>query len=177
MSELVVQPVRSRGQRKQFLNYPWTLYRDDPNWIPPLRVDQKERVNYKQNPFYDNAEIETFLAYRDGQVCGRIAAIVNHAHIQCHKEQLGFFGFFESIDDQNVATALFDAARAWLAERDIHVMRGPANPSLNHECGLLVEGFDTPPYFMMTYNPPYYASLIENYGFQKAQDLLAFWKP
>jgi GNAT superfamily N-acetyltransferase len=104
-----------------------------------------------------------------------VAAILNHAHNRRYDERLGFFGFFESIDDQDVASRLFDAARQWFAERDIHVMRGPCNPSLNYECGLLTQGFDSPPTFMMTYNPSFYERLVEGYGFQKTQDLYAFW--
>lgn len=174
MSGLTIQPVTSRKQRKLFLELPWSLYRDDPNWMPPLRLNQKQLVNYKHHAFYDNAECQTFLALQNGRPCGRIAAIVNHAHNRCHNERRGFFGFFESIDDQQVANGLFDASRLWLADRDMHCIRGPMNPSQNYECGLLVEGFDTPPYFMMTYNKPYYGQLVENYGFRKSQDLFAF---
>ena len=112
---------------------------------------------------------------RDGKPVGRIAAIVNHAHNRQYDEQRGFFGFFESIDDQEVASALFDAARDWFAEPGIEAVRGPVNPSLNYEVGLLIDGFDEPPWFMMTYNKPYYGRLIETYGFRKAQDLYAFW--
>ncbi len=115
------------------------------------------------------------MAYRGSEPCGRIAAIVNNAHNRHHKERRGFFGFFESIDDQQVAAGLFDAAARWFAERNIHQLRGPCNPSLNYECGLLVEGFDSPPFFMMTYNRPYYQRLIEGCGFRKSQDLYAFW--
>src|SRR5690606_7396903 len=100
-------------------------------------------------------------------VCGRVAAILNHEHNRVHKENRGFFGFFECRDDQEAANALFDAARAWLAERNVQEIRGPANPSMNYECGLLIEGFDSSPTFMMTYNPPYYERLIEEYGFRK----------
>ena len=169
-----VKPVRTRRERKQFLEYPWRLYRDTPQWMPPLRQNQKEMVGYARNPFYDDAEVQTFLAWRDGQVCGRVAAILNHAHNRKFQERRGFFGFFEAIDDQDVATALLDAVRAWLAERNVTELRGPANPSLNHECGLLIDGFDLPPTFMMTYNPPYYAKLIEGWGFRKTHDLLGF---
>lgn len=175
MSDVVVRPARSRSERKQFLQYPWRQYQGDPYWIPPLRLDQKELVNYKRHPFYDHAEIETFLATRDGRPCGRVAAIVNHGHNERFEEKRGFFGFFESVEDQRVADALFDAARDWLAAQGMKAIRGPANPSLNYECGLLVEGFDSSPFFMMTYNPPYYGQLIENYGFAKAQDLYAYW--
>ncbi len=167
--------VQSRSDRKRFLTFPWQHYRNDPNWIPPLRGNQKELVNYTRHPFYDEAEIQTFLAIRQGKVVGRIAAIIDNAHNRYNKEQRGMFGFFESVNDREVSDALFSACRGWFSERDIHDMRGPLNPSMNYECGLLIEGFDTPPTFMMTYNHDYYQSLIEGYGFEKAQDLLAFY--
>ena len=170
-----VIPVESRADKKRFLSYPWQQYRDDPLWIPPIRIDQKELVNYKRHPFYDDADIQTFLAIREGRVCGRIAAIVDHAHNRYYDEQRGMFGFFESIDDPAVSGALFDACKNWLGTRGIRDMRGPVNPSMNYTCGLLTEGFDTSPMFMMTYNPPYYQSLIESYGFEKAQDLYAYY--
>ncbi|HUT11088.1 MAG TPA: hypothetical protein VMY42_11370 [Thermoguttaceae bacterium] len=175
MSDLVVKRVRSRREKKQFLEFPWTLYRDDPNWIPPLRRNQEELVGYRSHPFYERNLAQTFLAVRGGKVCGRIAAILNRGHIERHSERRGFFGFFESVDDQEVADGLFDAARTWLADQGIYSMRGPTNPSLNYELGLLIDGFDSPPTFMMTYNPEYYARLIEGYGFRKTQDLYAFW--
>ena len=171
---IVITPVKSWGDRRRFVNYPWELYRDDPNWIPPLRHNLKELVNYTRHAFYENAEVQTFLARRNGQVCGRIAAIVNHLHNKQYNEHRGFFGFFECVDDQQVANALFDAAAQWLHERGMNSIRGPANPSMNYECGLLIDGFDTPPTFMMTYNPPYYATLIETYGFKKGHDMVAY---
>ncbi|HEX4142729.1 MAG TPA: N-acetyltransferase [Pirellulales bacterium] len=175
--DFVVKPVESRRERKAFLELPWQLYRDDPNWIPPLRLNQKELAGYARHPFYDDAAGQTFLALSGGRPIGRILAIENPVHNRFHQERRGFFGFFESIDNQQVANGLFDAARGWLAARDIHQIRGPVNPSLNYECGLLVDGFQLPATFMMTYNPPFYARLIENYGFRKAQDLFAFWAP
>lgn len=175
MSNLSIQRVATGRQKRQFLRFPWTLYRGDPNWIPPLRGDQKERVGYKPHPFYARNSIQTFLAYRDGEVCGRIAAILNQGHIAHYNDRRGFFGFFDCRDDQEAANGLFDAVRHWFAEQDIHQLRGPTNPSLNYELGLLIDGFDSTPTFMMTYNPPYYARLIENYGFRKTQDLYAFW--
>ncbi len=175
MPDLVVKPVQSRRQRKQFLGLPWLLYRNDPNWVPPLRFDQKELVGYRRHPFYINNKVQTFLAYRSGEACGRIAAILNRAHNEYHGERRGFFGFFECVDDPEAAGGLFDAVRQWFAEQDIHLLRGPTNPSLNYALGLLVEGFDSPPMFMMTYNPPFYPRLIEGYGFRKTQDLYAYW--
>jgi GNAT superfamily N-acetyltransferase len=173
-SQISVVPVTSRRQQKDFIRFAWTLYKGDPNWIPPLRMNLKELLNYKPHPFYDKGEIQTFLAMVDGQVVGRIAAIVDGYHNEYHKERRGMFGFFECIDDQEVANQLFDTARHWFAERDIHLMRGPANPSQNYEWGLLVDGFDSPPTFMMTYNKTYYPQLIENYGFEKSQDMFAY---
>ena len=175
--ETTVKPVVSRRERKQFLTLPWQFYRDDPNWIPPLRQNQKALLGYARHPFHEVAEVQTFLAFADGQPCGRIAAILNHTHNNYHNERLGFWGFFESIDDQEVANKLFDAVRNWMAARDIHQLRGPCNPSLNYECGLLIEGFHSPPTFMMTYNPPYYQRLVEDYGFRSSQDLFAYWAP
>jgi GNAT superfamily N-acetyltransferase len=175
MSTLIVKPVTNRREKKQFLHLPWSLYRDDPNWIPPLRMNQKELVGYARHPFYDNAEGQTFLAIADGKPAGRLLALVNRAHNERYRENRGFFGFFECIEDQEVASGLFDAAREWLAERGMQSIRGPANPSLNYECGLLVDSFDSPPTFMMTYNPPFYADLIEGYGFRKVEDMYAFY--
>jgi GNAT superfamily N-acetyltransferase len=175
MSHLEVIRVNNRRERKLFFNLPWDLYQGDPHWIPPIRLVQKELLNYRRHPFYDDAEIQTFVALRDGEPCGRIAALVNHAHNRQYHEQRGFFGFFESVEDAEVSGALLDAGRAWLAERGIEAIRGPVNPSLNYECGLLIEGFHEPAWFMMTYNKPYYGRLLEEYGFRTAQNLVAFW--
>ncbi len=175
MSDLAVQRVATYRQRKQFLEFPWTLYRDDPNWIPPLRISQKELVGYAPHPFYERNRVQTFLALRGGEVCGRIAAILNQGHNERYRERRGFFGFFECVDDQEAADGLLDAVRQWFADQGIYCLRGPTNPSLNYEVGMLIDGFDSPPTFMMTYNPPYYARLLENYGFRKTQDLYAFW--
>jgi len=174
MAKPTVLPVRTRREQRQFLNLPWKLHRRDPNWIPPLRTNQKELVGFRSHPFYDSNEGQAFLALRDGQPCGRIVALVNQAHIDRYDERRGFFGFFESVEDLEVSRGLFDAARDWLAQRGIEDIRGPMNPSMNYECGLLVNGFDSQPMFMMTYNPPYYANLIEEYGFRKVQDMYAF---
>src|SRR5262245_2348279 len=175
MTKLTVKPVENRRVRKQFLDLPWQINRGDPNWICPLRRNQEELVGFRPHPFYDDAEGQAFLALADGKPAGRVLAIVNHAHNRFHKENRGFFGFFESIDDQEVAAGLFEAARSWLKGKGITSVRGPMNPSMNYECGLLIEGFDTPPFFQMTHNLPYYQRLIEGCGFQKVEDMFAFW--
>jgi len=175
MSHLEIVPVSTRRERKLFFNYPWDLYRGDPNWIPPLRIVKKELLNYRSHPFYDTAEIQTFVALRDGKPCGRLAAIKNDAHNDWYDEKRGFFGFYESEESEETSGRLFDAARDWFRERGIEAIRGPVNPSLNYELGTLIEGFDEPPWFMMTYGKPYYDRLIKGYGFRKSQDMYAFW--
>jgi hypothetical protein len=175
MTSVQIVPVSGRRRQQQFIELPWKLYRDDPHWIPPLVASQRELLHFKPHPFYDEAEIRTLLALRNNEVVGRIAAIVNHAHNKRHHERRGFFGFFESIDDEAVARALFDAACDWLREQGMTDVRGPMNPSMNYECGLLIEGFETPPFFMMAHSRPYYARLLEANGFAKAQDMYAFW--
>jgi GNAT superfamily N-acetyltransferase len=127
-----------------------------------------------KNPFFEHAEAEYFLAERGDEVVGRIAAISNRLHNEVHEDRVGFFGFFECIDDQAVADALLAAAADWCRERGHDVLRGPASFSVNDECGLLVEGFDTPPTLMMPHNPPYYLRLGERAGFTKAKDLLVY---
>ena len=170
-----VTPVHTRSDQKAFVQFAWELYRGDENWIPPLRLNQNELLNYKHHPFYDNAEIQTFIARKGGRVAGRIAAVIDHGHNRQHKEKRGLFGFFECIEDSNVSKQLFDSATHWLRSKGMNCLRGPLNPAMNHECGLLVEGFEHPPTFMMTYNKPYYGRLIEEYGYQKSQDLYAYW--
>lgn len=169
-----VKPVQGFWDRRAFLQLPWKIYKDDPNWIPPLLCTHKGLVGFKKDAYYIRNKVQTFLARRNGTVVGRIAAVLNQGHLDLYNDDRGFFGFFECENDPEAAHALFDAARAWLRERGIHNIRGPMNPSMNHEVGLLIDGFHDHPMFMMTYNPPYYANLIESYGFHKSQDMYAF---
>lgn len=175
MPQLIIKPVETSRERQQFLQLPWEIQGGDPNWMPPLRQNQQEMVGYAKHPFYEDAEIQTFLALKDGRPVGRVAAILNHAHNRYHQENRGFWGFFECIDDALVAQGLFEQVRAWFAAKNITMIRGPVNPSLNYECGLLIDGFDTPPFFMMTHNPPYYPRLVEAAGYQKVEDMFALW--
>ena len=172
---VTVEPVRSGRDLERFIAFPYTLHRRDPMWVPPLRMDVRTILSPKKNPFFEHASAAYFLAHRNGDIVGRIAAIQNDSHNALHKDKVGFYGFYESIDDQAVATALFDRAAAWLKERGLDTMRGPMNPSINDECGLLVQGFETPPVVLMPHNPAWYVPLHERYGFQKAKDLIAFW--
>jgi GNAT superfamily N-acetyltransferase len=170
-----IEPIsRSKRDLHRFFDVADRIYREDPNWVPPLRGDVA-KVFSEKNPFFRHAEIELFLARRDGRDAGRIAAILDHHHNEFHGEKTGFFGFFESENDRAISDALLEAAATWARKRGMEVLRGPANPSLNDEAGLLVEGFDSPPVLMMTYNPRFYVDLIETAGFRKAKDLLAYW--
>jgi GNAT superfamily N-acetyltransferase len=159
---------------RQFVELPYRLYRDDPHWVPPLRIAVKELLDREKHPFYHDAEAEFFLARRDGEVIGRIAAVWNRAHNRYHGEETGFFGFYESIDDKAVAKALLDQAWRWLQTRGAKAMRGPVNPSTNYECGMLIEGFDSDPMVMMPYNPSYYPELMVEAGLRKVKDLYAY---
>jgi GNAT superfamily N-acetyltransferase len=172
--QIEIAPVQNARDLKRFIEFPYSHYRHDPFWVPPLRIAQKELFDVKRHPFHRHAQVQCFLALRDGGVAGRIAAILDPNYNQFQNEEAGFFGFFESVNDQSVADALLGAARDWLRERGARVIRGPMNPSTNYECGLLVDGFDSSPQVMMTYNPRYYAELLERAGLRKAKDLYAY---
>ncbi len=171
---VVVRPAVSWRDRRRFQQFAWSIYAGDLNWVPPILAQERQLLGWRQHPFFDNAEIVTLLAERGGRVVGRLAAIVNHIHNRKYSESRGFFGFFECVNDAIVARSLFEAAHAWLQQRGMTAVRGPVNPSLNYTCGLLVDGFDRPPCFLMTYNPPYYAALVESCGFAKSQDMYAY---
>ncbi|MBS1854681.1 MAG: N-acetyltransferase [Acidobacteria bacterium] len=174
MAGIEITAVDGKKALNEFVEFPFTLLRHEANWVPPLRIAVKELLDRRKHPFYAEAEAEFFLARREGRVVGRIAAIFNRAHNRFHEEEAGFFGFFESENDAEIARALLAQARSWLTARGVKVIRGPVNPSTNYECGLLVEGFDSDPMVMMTWNPPYYAALLEQAGLIKAKDLLAY---
>jgi GNAT superfamily N-acetyltransferase len=145
--------------------------------VPPLRIAVRDAIDTKGNPFYRRAARQLFLALRNDRPVGRIAAIENRGHNEFHGDRVGFFGFFECIDEPAIARALFDAASTWLAGRGLGTMRGPMNPSTNDECGLLIDGFQHHPMIMTTWNPPYYAPLVEGAGLEKVKDLVAFYLP
>ncbi len=174
MNNIEVLPVKSKKDLMKFIKFPWKIYKDYPHWVPPLIMDRKKLLNKKTNPFFQHGDAEFFLAYKSGEVVGRIAAIRNDLHNKYHKDKVGFFGFFESINDQAVANSLFDTVKNWLHKKGFDTMRGPANPSSNDEYGMLISGFDDPPRLLMNYNPEYYISLCENYGLIKAKDLYAY---
>jgi len=174
MANLTIRPVRSKADEKLFIRFLWDIYKNDPLWVPPLMMDREKLIDRKKNPFYAHSDMELFLAERDGKVVGRIGAIVNHNHNKEHSDKVGFFGFYEAVDDQTVANALFDEAKKYLKSKGMTEMRGPANPSVNDEYGLLVEGFDRSPVVLMTYNPKYYIQQFETYGLKKLRNLYAY---
>jgi GNAT superfamily N-acetyltransferase len=169
-----VRAARERRDIKRFIDFPYRLHARDPLWVPPLRRDVAALLSRTKNPFFEHAEAEYFIAARGDEVVGRIAAISNRLHNETHEDRVGFFGFFEAIDDQEVADALFTTAGEWCRSKGHDVLRGPASFSVNDECGLLVEGFESPPTLMMPHNPPYYIRLIERAGFAKAKDLWVY---
>ena len=175
MADIAIQPVETRSQQKRFIRLPWRIYQDDPCWMPPLIMSQEELLGFRKHPFYERSKSQSFLVTRGGRDVGRITAIVNAGHIDRYKEQRGFFGFFECDDDTAASRALFQAAGDWLHAQGMTCIRGPANPTLNYECGLLIDGFATPPFFMMTHNRPWYAHLVEDAGFGKIEDMFAFY--
>jgi GNAT superfamily N-acetyltransferase len=168
-----VVAVEGKGLR-EFIELPYKLYRDDPYWVPPLRIAVKELLDRRKHPFYSNADAEFFVARRDGEAIGRVAAILDRAHNRFHEEDAGFFGFFECVNDPAVAEALLTRARQWVADRGAKFLRGPVNPSTNYECGMLIDGFDRSPMVMTPYNPRYYPEMMDRVGLLKAKDLLGY---
>ncbi|KAB2909196.1 MAG: hypothetical protein LC102_00945 [Ignavibacteriales bacterium] len=171
MSTIEIRKIETPSEIMKFIKFPWRIYKDEPNWVPPLIMDRKKILDKKKNPFFQHATSEYFMAYRDGEPVGRIVATENDLHNEVHEEKIGFFGFFECINDQEVANALLDTAKEWLKNRGLTLMRGPASFSSNDEWGLLLQGYDDPPVLLMPYNPPYYHDLLLNYGCVKVKDL------
>ena len=157
-----------------FIGVAHEVFRGDANWVPPLELELRDRLTPHRNPFFQHAQARLFTAHRDGRLVGRISAQIDHEHLRVHDDQTGFFGFFDSVDDAAVGKALLDAATEWVDKRGMRRVRGPLSLSINEEVGTLVEGFDSPPVLMMPYARPYQGALVEQCGFEKAKDLLAW---
>lgn len=173
--KIEIDLVETESDKNKFIEFPYKFYANDKNWVEPLRFDVKNNLNVKKNPFYQHSKIKLWLARKNGEIAGRIAGIINDNHNEFHKDKIGFFGFFECVNDKKVSRLLFDKASEFLKENGMDTIRGPVTPSINDEVGLLIDSFDKPPVMLMTYNPKYYIDLIEDYGFKKANDLLALW--
>ncbi len=172
-----VRPVTTPRDRQRFLQLPWTIYADDPAWVPPLLAEEKKLLNPRRNPFFRHAKVQLFLAEADGRALGRVAAVVDERSNRFHNENVGLFGFFESVNDTAVSNALLTAAAKWVREMGAEKLRGPIDLSTNERVGLLMEGHGEPPVFLMTYQPPYYAELLEAFGLEQEEDLVSFQVP
>jgi hypothetical protein len=169
-----LKEVQSKSDWSDFIDLPWFIYRSDPNWVPPLKIAVRDLLDTKKNPFFKHAAMYPLIAYKNGKCVGRVIGVIDESHNSFHEEKTAFFGFFEAIQDQRLVNELMDEVAKWAKSKGMETLRGPMNPSTNHECGLLVEGFNDPPTVMMTYNPPYYAKMLEAWGMTKAKDLFAY---
>lgn len=174
MNQIIVRPVNTFQDMGHFINVPWLVYKDDPNWVPPLRLERRFHYS-KLNPFFEHAKWKAWVAYKENQAVGRISAQIDFLHRQRYGEHTGQFGSLECINDEAVFAALISTAEQWLIEHQAHQITGPFNLSINQECGVLVEGFDTPPVIMMPHSPKWYDPLLHLHGYQSARDLLAYW--
>lgn len=168
-----IRKVADVKDMKAFIAVPWLIYRDDPNWVPPLKIERKQAFSEK-NPFFEHARWQAWLAYLDGAPVGRISAQIDSMYLERHDEHTGFFGLIEAIDDAAVFEALFAAAEQWLKDQGMKTALGPFSLGINQEVGCLIEGFDSPPYLMMGHARPYYDASIKGQGYGKAQDMLSY---
>lgn len=174
MIEIQEINLSNKKERSLFIDMQWDIYRDFPHWVPQLKMALHDVLNPKTHPFYQTSTVKCFLALENKKPVGRIMAIINHTQNKLKNEKAGAFGFFESINSKEVSRILFKTAENWLKSEGITKVEGPYNPSTNYDCGLLINKFDNPPQVMMPYNPPYYLELVEDYGFIKSMDLLAY---
>ena len=171
---VTVRPVRGKEDLKAFLDVPFALYAKDPSWVAPLYIERLEHLDPKKNPYYQHAEVELFLAFRGDQPVGRISAQLCSLRTARYKDGVGQFGFIEAENDPAVFAALLDAAGIWLKQRGATAMQGPFSFSINDETGLLIDGFDTPPSVMMGHGLAYYGPRMEEQGFTKVKDVIAY---
>ena len=175
MSDIEISEVTTRRERNAFIKFPWQIYANDPAWVPPLIIERKAFLNRKGHPFYQHGDAALFLAWKNGEIVGRIMASDDPNYNSLHQSNVGCFGLFESIDDRDIATALFEAAANWLRKKGRTEIMGPIDYSTNYVCGLLIDGFQFPPTILTAHNPSYYRHLIEGCGFAKAKDWYAWW--
>jgi GNAT superfamily N-acetyltransferase len=169
-----IRKVESKKDFRAFFKFPWKLYRDDPNWVPPLLSMRRELLDKQHNPSWEYLEGEYFVAWRGDEPVGTITAVINHRHNQFHDENIAWFGFFETINEPQVAYTLLDTAYQWAKANGCTAIRGPQSFTTHEECGLLIDGF-TPPVILMPYNPPYYQALVEGAGFHKVMDVYSLY--
>jgi len=170
-----IQEVKSGPDKKRFIDFPHELYKTDPNYVPEIYIGQKELLSEKKNPFFNHSKVQLYLAFQDGKIVGRIAAIRNNEYNKFANTNVGFFGLFDVVENYEVAELLLDTASKWVKNENLDAILGPTNFSTNDTAGLLVDGFGSPPVVMMTYNKPYFATFLERYGFVKQMDMLAYF--
>ncbi len=168
-----IDQVSKRQQFTDFIRVPWTVYRGDKNWIAPLILERRMHLS-KRNPYFEHADAAFWVAYQGTRPVGRISAQINRLHLEQHQDATGHFGFLEVVDDPAVFRMLFDVAEDWLRARGMKRILGPFTLSINDECGLLVDGFDTPPMFLMGHGRPYYDTRVKELGYTKAKDTVAY---
>jgi len=169
-----IETLRDKSELKIFINFPSTLYPDDPNWIDPLYLEREEHLS-KKNPGTEHIEWQAWIAKKEDKVVGRITAQIDSLHRERYGNDTGHFGMIDAIDDPDVFRALFAAAESWLKSKGASKITGPFSLNINQESGLLIDGFDTPPSALMTHGKPYYAMNVENQGYEKGIDLIAYW--
>lgn len=174
-SAIDVRPLRSLRDKSTFVRFPWRIHADDPLWVPPLLSEERAFIDRQRHPFYRHGDACQFIAWRQGEPVGRITASDDPNFNAQHGENAGMFGQFESVDDPLVAQALLDAAAHWLRGRGRARILGPIDYSTNYPCGLLIEGFDTPPRLMMNHQPAYYQPLLQFWQLRPAKDLFCWW--
>ena len=174
MAGIEIITAERRSELKDFIDLPWKIYAGDPKWVPPLKKEVRHLLDPGRHPFWEFSERILFLARRGSETVGRIAGIIDRHNNEFHGEQMGAWGFFECADDPEAAASLFASVETWVRQKGMTFLRGPLNPSINYEVGLLIEGFEYPPALMMTYNPSYYPRLAELCGFTKEKDLFSF---
>jgi GNAT superfamily N-acetyltransferase len=175
VSDIKISEVTSRRERDAFIKFQWQIYATDPAWVPPLIVERKSFLDRKRHPFYKHGDAALFLARKNGRIAGRIMASDDPNYNALHQSNVGCFGLFECINDQDVASALFERAASWLHGKGRTEIFGPIDYSTNYVCGLLIDGFQFPPTILTGHNPPYYRELIESCGFAKEKDWYAWW--
>ena len=168
-----IKKVSGKQALDAFIRIPWGIYKDDPNWVPPLIAERKEAFSPK-HPYFKHAQWQAWMAYRGGKPVGRISAQIDQLHQQRYNNKTGFFGLIEAPDDDEIFQALFETAENWLRAQGMQYAVGPFNLGINQEVGILVDGFDTPPYVLMGHSPRYYDAAIKRCGYSQAQDLLAY---
>jgi hypothetical protein len=169
-----VKPVEGRSALKRFIQVPWSIYGDDPHWVPPLLIERRQFFS-PSNPYFEHARHKLWIAYRGDDPVGRISAQIDQMHLERYGDDTGFFGMLEASDEPEIFNALITQAETWLRNQGMRRVRGPFNLSINQECGLLVDGFDAPPFLMMGHARPYYGSRIEELGYTKTIDMLAYY--